>query len=447
MSATSCSLERQRQRIGHQARFQSRARRDLLAREGASRAVAVTHRHRRAIRLEEADVRGRPARDEQLRVETECDRGIRIDDGLDETGAIEFLRDFGELRTDVAAWPNRRGGTSNSWRSKPRSPRCASPVRFERHRQPHARLAARPRKQATAAARTLRSGLVKMTEPAASRNVRRERGSRRPAAIEQQSAAGVARHRECRVDALIDRRGGVEHDGARRARSRLARRALRVRRGRRPIRRPDTRASRSPFDTSSTTRPERRRPEVAASQPGHRPRRARIVDEAERNQRLRRALAVSPLDPARAANASTAACRVQPPRDCREPGVHRSGSGCPRSGSNAAYSSSSMPVGADAERFEIPAIGAVVAARELHENVAAFFEGNTAQRQRHFTTDGWRRILRQPRAPRRTRRLHAAQRAERGDADLRIRVGRGSRSTSRTPSGPSCASSQIARAR
>ena len=100
MSATSCFAQRQRQRIRHQARFQRDARRDVLPGERVDSTVAVANGNRRAVRLEEADVRFVAARDDELRAIAESNCGVRIHDRLDETSAIELPGDIGELRPE-----------------------------------------------------------------------------------------------------------------------------------------------------------------------------------------------------------------------------------------------------------------------------------------------------------------------------------------------------------
>ena len=78
---------------------------------------------------------------------------------------------------------------------------------------------------------------------------------------------------------------------------------------------------------------------------------------------------------------------------------------------------------ADADRFEVPAIRAVVSAGQLHEDAAAFLERNAALRHGHLAQDHGRRVLRQDACLVEHGGLHLAQRAERGDADLRVGVG------------------------
>ena len=109
-----------------------------------------------------------------------------------------------------------------------------------------------------------------------------------------------------------------------------------------------------------------------------------------------RAPAESCGDAARAAKASIASDGMQPPRE-REP------SGRPIEADRAAQdprparnrAAPSSPDAADAERFEVPAIRAVVCSGELQKDFATVLQRSAAQRQRDLAPHRGRSILRQ----------------------------------------------------
>jgi hypothetical protein len=132
--------------------------------------VPVANRDRRAVCLEEADlgvvfVVGH----EDVGREAERDGGIRLHDGLDEPPAIELRVYGGQVRADV--------GTCVAM---PVTRRARAPVvRGTASRSPARRVTASTGigiwppgrwKYPEAAARTLRSGFMKISEPAASRS-------------------------------------------------------------------------------------------------------------------------------------------------------------------------------------------------------------------------------------------------------------------------------------
>ena len=128
MSATSCSDSANDSASGIRLDLSAVRALDVLAREARSR--DCTHREPtpRSVGEDEADDCLALARDDSVSVETECDRGVRIDDGLDQRGSIEFLLNVGQVWTDVAAWRSEsvaRGTASGAERA---SPRCVSPA-------------------------------------------------------------------------------------------------------------------------------------------------------------------------------------------------------------------------------------------------------------------------------------------------------------------------------
>ena len=226
-------------------------------------------------------------RDEQLGAEAERDRGVRIDDRLDQAGAIELLADIGEVR----ARRRRRGPAApRRWQVEQLAmnriwPRDASP--------------ARPATSATVM-RGWPPGRGKKPAAAAAHAAigigEDDRADRLPQLIgdlvlgreldEQQRAGRISRHRERRVDAPVDRRGFVEHE--RSVREHLVeRRAASPPARRRSSRPPDSHASRCVFRYVI-----HQAACAATSRSGLRVRSAiacaarRIVDEAERDERL-----------------------------------------------------------------------------------------------------------------------------------------------------------------